>query len=260
MSMIEPLSPPIDPVIAIETRGKMVDCETARLARVLTGVLGRHDITTTARVHLSLQGTGEPALVQVNVRFLDVPTRVQISGPRGFVAAFAAGRLDQQLTRLAGQGGSRHWPDPARPPLALVSRQRPIVRRKVCDPICTNPAEAAAIMDAMDYDAHLFVDDHTGEDAIVFWAGPLGVRVARQHQLLLQRTTAAPMFTVQPQPAPWLTDEEAAARLCRYGLPFLFYTDPRSHRGHLVYRRYDGDLAVVMPAVSESDGAAKGLS
>ncbi|MEU1998192.1 sigma 54 modulation/S30EA ribosomal C-terminal domain-containing protein [Nocardia gamkensis] len=260
MSVIERLSPPVDPVIAIETRGMAVNCETARLSRVLAGVLRRHHITATARVRLSVQGADGLALVQANVRFRDAPTRVQISGPRGFVAGFAAERLDRQLTRLAGRGEPRCWPDPARPPLGWVSHERPIVRRKVCDPIVTNPAEAARIMDAMDYDAHLFVDDHTGEDAIVFWAGPFGVRLARQHQVLPQAPTSAATFTVQPRPAPCLADHEAAARLCRYGLPFLFYTDPRGRRGRLMYRRYDGDLAVVIPAASESRGVAKGRS
>ncbi|WP_236567495.1 sigma 54 modulation/S30EA ribosomal C-terminal domain-containing protein [Nocardia sp. CY41] len=260
MSVIERLSPPIDPVMAIETRGHVVDCETSRLTRMLTRVLRRHHITAPARVRLSVRGVGEPALVQVNVPFLDAPTRIQISGPRGFVATFAAERLDRKLARLAGRGESRYWPDPARLPLALVSRERPIVRRKVCDPIVTDLAEAAGIMDAMDYDAHLFVDDRTGEDAVVFWAGPFGVRLARQHQVHSQQSATLPMFTVQPRPAPRLTDQEAAARLCRYGLPFLFYNDPRGCRGRLMYRRYDGDLAVVVPAGSEVRDAAKALS
>ncbi len=260
MPVIERLSPPIDSMIAIETRGQVMDCERGRLARVLTRALRRHHITATARVRLSVRGTGEPALVQVNVPVLDALTRVQISGPRRFVATCAAERLDRQLARLAGAGECRYWPDPARPPLALVSPERPIVRRKVCDLIVTDPSEAARIMDAMDYDAHLFVDDHTGEDAVVFWAGPFGVRLARQHQVIPQRCEALPTCTVQPRPAPRLTDREAAARLCRYGLPFLFYTDPRGGRGRLVYRRYDGDLAVVMPAGAESRGVVKGLS
>jgi hypothetical protein len=35
--------------------------------------------------------------------------------------------------------------------------------------------------------------------------------------------------------------------LCRSGLPFLFCTDPDSGRGGLLYRRHDGDLALVAP-------------
>lgn len=38
-------------------------------------------------------------------------------------------------------------------------------------------------MDALDFDAHLFTDADTGETAIVYWAGPLGVRMARQHHV-----------------------------------------------------------------------------
>ncbi|MFI7003423.1 hypothetical protein [Nocardia sp. NPDC050175] len=54
----------------------------------------------------------------------------------------------------------------------------------------------------------------------------------------------------RPQPAPYLSEHEAADRLCRYGLPFLFYPDPRDRRGRLFCRRYDGDLALIEPTDS----------
>lgn len=48
-------------------------------------------------------------------------------------------------------------------------------------------------------------------------------------------------------PAPVLIEEAAVTRLCRKGLPFLFFTDADSGRGRLLYRRYDGDLTIVVP-------------
>ncbi|MEV2225949.1 sigma 54 modulation/S30EA ribosomal C-terminal domain-containing protein [Nocardia vinacea] len=180
--------------------------------------------------------------------FGNVPVRVQVPGPSGFIATFLADRLDRQLARLNAEAVLRHWPDAARPPLAGPTDEKPIVRRKHCALLTGTPEEAVRAMDAMDYDAYLYTDAETGEDAIVYWAGPLGVRLARQYRQQLPESASALSLTVNPHPTPRLTEAEAAARLCRYGLPFLFFTDPSSRRGRLLYRRYNGALAIVLPA------------
>jgi hypothetical protein len=101
-------------------------------------------------------------------------------------------------------------------------------------------------MNAMDYDAHLFHDRESGEDAVVYRAGPSGVRLARQHTMRPPRPTATPL-TVNPHRVPTLTEAQAAERLAQGWLPFLFYTDRPTGRGHLLYRRYDGHLGLVTP-------------
>jgi len=40
----------------------------------------------------------------------------------------------------------------------------------------------------------------------------------------------------------------AAYRLVTCWLPYLFYTCPGTGRGRVLYRRYDGDLGLLLPA------------
>src|SRR5690606_24088436 len=95
------------------------------------------------------------------------------------------------------------------------------------------PAEATAVMDAMDYDAHLFTDSDTGEDAIVCWNEPVGVSLTRQrttsrladHQGERDQDVLDPVpLHVRSEPAPVLTESEAVELLCRRGLALLFFT------------------------------------
>ncbi|MEV0293779.1 hypothetical protein [Nocardia sp. NPDC050710] len=231
------------------TRGAVRDLEVERTLRSVGRVLRYHHIDATARVRLTAARDSSGSMVaQVNTRFGESPIRVQVEGPSGFVAAFVAERLDRQIARISTGDAARIWPDPARPPLASVTDRRPIVRRKHCGLHRNSTTVAVRVMDAMDYDAHLYTDAQTGEDVAVYWAGPRGVRLARQRRIDPPRTSNAVLLTMNPRPAPLLTETEAADRLCRYGLPFLFFTDPGDRRGRLLYRRYDGDLTLVLPA------------
>ncbi|MGV9613599.1 hypothetical protein [Nocardia xishanensis] len=54
-------------------------------------------------------------------------------------------------------------------------------------------------------------------------------------------------MTITPRPAPILTETHAVDQVCGYRLPFLFYTDHSSGRGHLLYRRYHTDLGMITP-------------
>ncbi len=243
-----------DPELAVTTRGAVPPADVTRAVRAIGRVLRRHHLDVPARVRVTApRDREEPTVVQANVRLHDTPTRVQVTGPRGFAVTFAVERLDRQLSRLVANQ-SRAWPDPARPPLAKVTEQRPIIRRKHCELLTGTPAEATAVMDAMDYDAYLFTDAETGEDAIVHWADTLGVRLVRQWTTTTPaERTQQPLsvnslpLTVHSEPSPLLGESEAATALCRGGLPYLFFTDRESGRGQLLYRRYDGDLTIVAP-------------
>ncbi|MBF6299966.1 sigma 54 modulation/S30EA ribosomal C-terminal domain-containing protein [Nocardia amamiensis] len=241
-----------EPEVAVTARGPVPDLDVTRTVRGIGRVLRRHHLDAAARARLTAPSDPEePTVVQATVRGQNFTTRVQVTGPRGFAVTFAVERLDRHLARLAARE-SRTWPDPARPALALVGEPREIVRRKHCTLLTCTPAEAVAVLDAMDYDAHLFTDVETGEDAVVHWAAE-GVRLIRQ------RATCPPDWSpeviagsvpvvVDAEPAPRLNPADAANVLCRKGLPFLFYTDPDRGRGGLLYRRYDDDLALVLPA------------
>ncbi|MFE5289969.1 sigma 54 modulation/S30EA ribosomal C-terminal domain-containing protein [Nocardia sp. NPDC056611] len=234
------------PGVAVESRGPITAAERSRADRVVRQVLRRHHLESPASVRLTRNGSfGATTVAQVNARFDGTQIRVQADGPGGFALTFAAERLDRQLDRLTGKAEPRWAPDPGRAPLAAVSGARPIVRRKQCCLQVLDPVGAAAAMDAMDYDVLLFTDAETGEDAIVHWAGPLGVRMARQRRMRPPASATWRPLTMSPRPTREFTEAEAAARLCAYGLPFLFFTDPSDRRGRLLYRRYDGDLGLV---------------
>ncbi|MFD0000445.1 sigma 54 modulation/S30EA ribosomal C-terminal domain-containing protein [Nocardia sp. NPDC127526] len=227
--------------------GDVTAMQVMRARRMIGQVMHRHHLDGPARVRLSGGSTDGRTVTQVTLRFGHTPVRTQADGPGGFALTFAAERLDRQLDRLTGRSAPRWSPDPNRAPLAYVTADRPIVRRKAAALRTCGVVAAVAAMDAMDYEAHLFTDTETGEDAIVYWAGPLGVRMARQRRTKPPRDASALQLTMNPHPTRILTESEAALRLCGYGLPFLFYTDPADSRGRLLYRRYDGDLGLVLP-------------
>ncbi|MTE15233.1 sigma 54 modulation/S30EA ribosomal C-terminal domain-containing protein [Nocardia aurantiaca] len=236
-----------EPIVAVIAEDAIAVEEERRVRREITRVLRRHGSADAARVRLTRGSRSDgTTLTQVNTCVAGTPVRCQIDGPDGLAVRSAAERLDGQLDRLRTQAAPRWAPDASRPPLITVGEERPIVRRKVCVPRLCDPATAVAAMDALDYDAHLFTDLDTGEEAIVYWAGPLGVRMARQRRLCPPREFEQLPLTINPHPTRILTESAAVHRLCDYGLPFLFYTDAEDGRGRLLYRRYDGDLGLVI--------------
>lgn len=239
----------VQPNVQVSACGEVSSAQVRRAERAIARVLHRHGAEHDARVRITARGYADGENVaQVNVDYGGRAVRSQIAGPGGFALTFAAARLDSQLDRLAAALPPRWEPDPGRAPLAYVTDERPIVHRKICQPRISDPIAAVRAMDALDYDAHLFTDLATGEDAIVYWAGPLGVRMARQRRMHPPRIAGDLRLTVNPHPTRILTDADAAARLCAYALPFLFYTATDDGRGRLLYRRYDGDLGLVAPA------------
>lgn len=243
MGGFEVWSSGIDPDFVVTTRGAVPPAEVTRVVRGLGRVLRRHGLEGPVRARLHWPDTDDGGtLVQVTVKALGKAFRVQVAGPGRFATTFALERLDLRLGCPPDEA-SRPWPDPARPSLAMVSDLSPIVRRKDCRLQIGSAAAAARVLDAMDYDAHLYTDSETGADAVVCWGGPLGARTQRQYRDVI----------------PALPEDEAAARLCRGGLPYLFYTDPETRRGRLLYRRFDGDLTLVTPIGSDERPRDRGL-
>ncbi|MGB8387368.1 sigma 54 modulation/S30EA ribosomal C-terminal domain-containing protein [Mycobacterium sp.] len=134
------------------------------------------------------------------------------------------------------------------PAEAVITRRKPVVLQRA------TPLEAVAVMDAMDYDVHLFTDAETGEDAVVYRAGPSGLRLARQRRMYPPGWSWSPptggppvRLIVNSLPTPTLTETVALDRLRQHGLRFLFFTDPGTDRGQLLYPRYDGYLGLITP-------------
>lgn len=225
------------------------DCAEA----VLAAVLARHArAVDCAYARLSAtSGPGGSALAQVNLRVHGAPARIQVPAATPVAAiAAAATRLDRQVRRLTTAWEPWPWPDPERHALHLPGTHT-ISRLKSFRLHVGMPCQAAAILNAMDYDVYLYTDAETGEDAVVYRSGPTGLALARQHTM---RPPALPVtlpLTVNPRRTPELTPGDAAERLCAGWLPYLFYTDPDTRRGNLLYRRYDGDLGLITPILPD---------
>lgn len=216
------------------------DCAEAMISAVLIHHRGSAGIP---RVRVSdLGGTG---VVQVNLRVCGAPARVQVAA-EGVVTAIsaAAARLERQVRRLTTAWEPWPWPDPERLSLGMPG-EAPIARLKTHRLHIGMPCQAGAILNAMDYDVYLYTDAETGEDAVVYRAGPTGLQLARQRTMRPPSLPVTLPLTVNPRRTPTLTAGQAAARLAAGWLPFLFYTDLDTRRGNLLYRRYDGALGLL---------------
>ncbi len=196
-------------------------------------------------------------VVQVNLRVRDTPARVMAVTADTDDLAPALARLDRQIESMCLPWRPRPWPDLTRPALtagpdAVVAHRKAVLPRRLI------PMQAAEVMDAMDYEAHLFTDAETGEDAVVYRAGPSGLRLARQRQVFppgwsrSSNLSGPPVpLVVNPRRAPALTEAAAVRRMREHRSRMLFFTDPASGRGQLLYPRYDGNLGLITPV----DGA-----
>lgn len=145
----------------------------------------------------------------------------------------------------------RHGQEPAhRPPyFPRPPEEREVVRRKA---VVLRPCgldEAAADLEDMGYDFHLFTEAGTGQDSVLYRSGPTGYRVAQvDPQPDARLAPHALLATVSDLPAPRLSVAEATERMAVWDRPFLFFVDPERGRGALLYHRYDGHYGLVSPA------------
>jgi hypothetical protein len=123
--------------------------------------------------------------------------------------------------------------------------------------------EAIAELEAFDFDFHLFTERVTGSDSVVYTTVQ-GYRVAQVEPRpdLVGGAGASvevgafagagdfggEVVSVSEVPAPRLAVDEAQGRLEGLEQPFIFFVEPRTGRGNLLYFRYDGDLGLITPS------------
>jgi hypothetical protein len=109
--------------------------------------------------------------------------------------------------------------------------------------------EAAFDMDMLGYDFHLFVEDGSGVDSVLYRTEDgVGLRLAQLEPRPDAVVFGAASLTVSAQPAPVLTVDEAVDRLAVTALPFMFFCDAATRRGAVLYHRYDGNYGLITPA------------
>jgi ribosome-associated translation inhibitor RaiA len=170
-------------------------------------------------------------------------------------------RLRAQLTRHApdweSRRGSRpsdephewrHNSEPTRRPAHFPRpvEEREVIRHKSFAPRRISPDEAVWEMEQLDYDFHLFTDEQTARDAVVYRGGPTGYRMARVAPG--PEPSSQTPITLSPVPAARLSLDEARERLELAGLPFVFFVDRHTDLGCVLYTRYDGHYGLITPS------------
>jgi hypothetical protein len=220
----------------------------------ITQATARFDVAVDG-LRVRLAEAGGRVVAQANARAARRAIRVQVAADTLDQAVEdLADRLGRRVLEAAACWSGRPWPDtddasvPSRVPLGVraLGPQVPARIKTVSLQTCP-PAVAVAVMDLMDYPAHLFIDADTGLDAIVHRAGPTGYRLTRLRPAPPPNPNTVPL-TVDPLPAPVLPTARAIARLDESGLGHLLFADPDTGRGHLLYRRFDNRYALIEDA------------
>lgn len=109
------------------------------------------------------------------------------------------------------------------------------------------PDEAVFEMEQLDYDFYLFRELASHEDAVIEAETGESYRLTRLRPATVDPGPSAIRVVVSESPAPVLTTEEAIDRLEAIGTRFLFFAEATTHRGHIVYHRYDGHYGLITP-------------
>ena len=127
--------------------------------------------------------------------------------------------------------------------------ERRIMRHKSYSlPTCT-AEEAAFEMDLLDYDFHLFTEEGTNQDSVLYRGKQGEHRLAQVNPASADKLSPFELpLTISPQPAPSLSVKQAIDRIGLLGLPFLFFVDTSRGRGSVLYHRYDGHYGLITPA------------
>lgn len=256
--------------VEIIVRGDIPDSARAQARKMITHLARYLDLDEPilhARVRLTR--TADPAVhravtaqasLDVNGRLI----RAQIAAPTAHEGVDLLGDvLRHRMSNLARhwearRGGIpkpaphewRHDSEPAHRPayFPLPAEQRQVLRHKAYELSSCTPDEAIDDLEVMGYDFQLFTDIQSGQDSVVYRAGPTGYRIAQLHPKAKRHWRTAVPLSVSLQPAPQLDQAVAIERLNLTDLPFLFYQDKDSLRGNVLYRRYDGHYGIITPA------------
>lgn len=158
----------------------------------------------------------------------------------------------QRRTAVAAPGEWRHGDRPTDRGIAYPRpvEEREVVRRETYDSDALAVEEAVYELHLLDYDFLLFVDSDTREDSLLYAPVDGGyLRLARAAQPTPGTASDEPPI-VDSNPAPGMTPDQARERLDAGGEPFVFFREPASGRGCVMYQRFDGHYGLITPAAS----------
>jgi ribosome-associated translation inhibitor RaiA len=259
------------PDLQVTVLGGELSPATTELARATVQELlndtGERARAADVRLSRMRQGTGRPAMAEAVLAVEGGTVRAQVAADTMAEAiAVLRSRLDVQLSRMewarsghtapdSDRSGITDWREgiePLRRPtrVQLPADQRVISRHKEVALVRESTDQAAFTLETMDFDFHLFTESGSGQDSVLYRFGPGPFRLAQvapDPEALVPPTV---QVTVLGRAAPVLTVAQAKASLDASDHPFLFFTDPASGRGAVLYARYDGHYGLISPAGS----------
>ena len=123
-----------------------------------------------------------------------------------------------------------------------------MVRHKTLAMVPMSVEEAADEMDLLDHGFYLYLDADHGLDRVVYRNGDGGLHVAPSvdgEDLSDARPPISPAVLVLNH----LPLEEAEVLLDEGDEAFVFFAEPGTDRGQVLYRRFDGHYGLVTPVV-----------
>lgn len=259
--------------VDVVVRGDVPDDAGERAREQIAAICRRTDARiVSARVRLARSddpAAERPVIAQGNLDVDGHPIRAQVAAESAATAIdLLQARLRQRMARLARLSEARRgaagrlpyaWRGdrdgdqrPSFRPRPAGERQ--VIRRKSYELPAATPDEAAFDLDLMDFDFLLFTDRDTGRESLVYRGGPTGYRLARVVPEPTRSWCVARPLTVDERPAPVLSLADAVARLDATDQRFLFFADPATGLGRVLYRRYDGHYGLIAPPTRRTAG------
>jgi ribosome-associated translation inhibitor RaiA len=253
--------------VVVEARGEVSDAERA-YARAKVDHLRAMVPGPVLYARVALQAESNPARDRPAVAKAELDVNGQLvrahvaSGTMVAAIDLMESRLRQGLERLAHHEESKHlrhrgpgeheWqhgrPAPARPPhFPRPVEEREVVRRKTFAVGEATPDEAIFDLELLDLDFYLFKNLETGEDNVITRATGAGYELIEPSPECSLAEHAAEIRPSAIRPASMSIDD-ALSHLNLGDEPFVFFFDPDSGRGRLLYRRYDGHYGLIVPA------------
>lgn len=252
--------------VQVEMHGRVPD-GMRELAAAKVGSLLRFASEPVLSARVTLAVSADPAVPRSAVAqcTIDLNGRIVRAQAAGqtmreaieHMAARLRVRLDRSARDWSARRGTlpvpepgewRHQSIPAHRPAYLLrpADARAVIRRSGYAARPLTPEEAVAELDLLDYDFHLFTEQSTGEDSVLYRVGD-GYRLAQARPKPNRLGPLPAAVTLSKHRAPVLRLAEAISRLDLLGQPFVFFVNPDTGRAGLLYHRYDGHYGLVDP-------------
>jgi len=218
-----------------------------------------HEPVLAAVVKLQMRDdttTTKSAIAEATLDLNGVPIRAHASAD---TMTEAIDELDDRLTRRLRRHRKRledrrHDPEPdirrPHPGYATVDADdREVVRHKTLAMAPMSAEEAVDEMDLLDHGFYLYLAADHAIDRVVYHNGDGLIHVAPAVEGESLPGDSRPPIHPAPLVLNHLPMEEAAMLLDEGDEPFVFFAEPGSGRGQVLYRRYDGHYGLITPAI-----------